>query len=461
MYTSDMNAVSKSPYRMFFLLLAITAIVGSGNLFVADEGLIVSGAAKILSGEKLYADFFGYIAPGSFFLSALAMAIFGASYWSAKVAAIGLVAGSAYALATIARRLGAAESSALAAGVTWILMLAAWFQLVNHNAWSSAIAVIGIALVLAVLERKRNAWEYFGAGGMIGLVPIFLQTKGGLLVAAFVLGALLLAWKRAFSIRRAGAAIAGMILPSLSLLFVWPFATLFDALILWPMHHYREVNQVSIIPFLIAFAAVVFLAFTLFRTITRERWLALGIVLTAQAAMLASVLTRPDLAHIAMAAFLLPIGGAILSEGRSKQKLAIDAKSIPFRIITGFLALFLFLFNCVATAEAEKGLDRIRAIAIRQNPGLYAYPFLPGYALALGQANPYPHDFLFTDMNAPEDFTANLAVLERENPGTILRGRTIGEKFGYDWTNPHDQWIAERYEVADTVEGVEILIRKP
>ncbi|HSE34848.1 MAG TPA: hypothetical protein VLB83_01865 [Candidatus Paceibacterota bacterium] len=442
------------------LFLAVAILAAPGHLLVSDEGLVLSGAMRILSGEQIYTDFFAYIAPGSFYLSALAMAIFGASYWSAKAAAIALIAGSAYALADIARRLGARTSNANAAGIIWLFMLSGWFQLVNHNTQGSAIAVIGIALVLAALERKRRVWEFFGAGIVVGLVPVFLQTKGGILIACIATSMLVFAWKNILPPRFAGAAILGMILPGIGMLFVWPFATLFDSLITWPALHYREINDVMIFPFILIAGVTAALGMVIARMTTSNRKLLLAVIALAQAGMLASTLTRPDLAHVSMATFALPIFAAVLSEGRGRHKLAVDTQSLPFRIVAGFLLLFLFLFNVFATIEAEKGLDRIRAIAIRQSPGLYAYPFLPGYALELGQPNPYPHDFLFTEMNAPEDFAANLAVLEREQPGLVLRGRSIGDKFRYDWANSHDQWIAEHYEMIDEVGGIEILVRR-
>ncbi|HWU54328.1 MAG TPA: hypothetical protein VN175_02420, partial [Rhizomicrobium sp.] len=55
---------------------------------IPDEGIFLRGADLMLQGKRLYADFFGFIPPGSYLLTAGWFGVAGISFESARVLVI-------------------------------------------------------------------------------------------------------------------------------------------------------------------------------------------------------------------------------------------------------------------------------------------------------------------------------------------------------------------------------------
>ena len=53
--------------------------------YIPDEGIFLRAAEMILRGKRLYADFFGFLAPGSYLLTAAWFDIAGVSISSARI----------------------------------------------------------------------------------------------------------------------------------------------------------------------------------------------------------------------------------------------------------------------------------------------------------------------------------------------------------------------------------------
>lgn len=455
-----MNPTWRRRGSTFFFFLVTTTIVGFGYPLNSDEGVILEGAWKMLHGMHLYTDVIEFVAPGAFVLAFLAMKLFGASYWSVKAVAVVLVACSAFALSDITRRIGAAAGSAIGAGIIWILMLAIWFQLINHNTWSSTIAVIGIALFLRAMDQHARAWHFFASGIMIGLTPVFLQTKGGLFAAGMALLFMIFLHRRMISGINTSLALLGIALPTIAVLMAWSPSLLWESLIIWPATHYREVNQVSILPLVFAATLAVWLFAKYRKRADRAHRRSLIILTIAQTALFASVLTRPDAAHVTMAAFTIPIlaaavWGKEIVHHLGKAPDGARARSIAWSVCAS-LGACIVTFGLLNIAFTQSTLQTIAALEPYKQSQAYAYPFLPGILFAMGIPDPYPRSII---IHTSEEAEMNLAVLLREEPEIILRERRLGDKFGYDWTNPHDQWIATHYRHHQILSGLEILLR--
>src|SRR5256885_8222053 len=68
---------------MFCLLMVLF-----GNRLVlstADEGIYLEGAQRLLQGQKLYVDFFGYMSPGSYWAQALSFRLFGVTMTAGRI----------------------------------------------------------------------------------------------------------------------------------------------------------------------------------------------------------------------------------------------------------------------------------------------------------------------------------------------------------------------------------------
>ena len=64
-------------------------------IWLPDEGVLLHGAERILNGEKLYLDFFEFLPPGGFLVTAGWFALAGISFESARCLAILTIVGIA------------------------------------------------------------------------------------------------------------------------------------------------------------------------------------------------------------------------------------------------------------------------------------------------------------------------------------------------------------------------------
>src|SRR6185369_10780343 len=73
-----------------FIFVAVVLFCTHGNrlIFNNDEGIILDAAARMLRGETLYRDFFGYMTPGSYWIQEAIFALFGVSIRSGRIVVI-------------------------------------------------------------------------------------------------------------------------------------------------------------------------------------------------------------------------------------------------------------------------------------------------------------------------------------------------------------------------------------
>lgn len=444
--------------QTFLFFLAIALIVGTSHLLNADEGIILNGAWKIYNGQSLYTDFFEFVAPGSYYLAYLAMKVMGPSYLAVRAVAILLLALSALALADITRRMGAHERNARIAGTLWILCLGVSLILINHNTWSSEIAVIGLAILLRAIDTNARPLLFGVAGLAIGLVPVFLQTKGAVLVVVLIGVSMILGFMKILNPLRIGALLVGLLVPTVSLFLVWTPSVLWYHLFAWPMARYHEVNAVSPLPLVIALVVFLFLFVHTWKRARTKRVL-LAVVGVVQCALYVSVLSQPEFFHTSLVSFSIPLLIALWIESRPRTggPKALFETTLPLPLIC---ILYLFLaFNVTYSIHTPAQLRDMNAYRERYGEHIYSYPFLANFYPELRAQNPYPFNVLYAGLNTAEEFNQNLTVLKRERPEVIFRGRSLGDKFHYDWTNPHDLWIDQNYEVVQTG-WVEILKRR-
>src|SRR4051812_814070 len=73
-------------------------------LMLGDEGILLQGAVRLLRGERLYRDFFEFLPPGGFFLTAGWFGLTNVSVFSARVLAAFTFVGIACILYCVALR---------------------------------------------------------------------------------------------------------------------------------------------------------------------------------------------------------------------------------------------------------------------------------------------------------------------------------------------------------------------
>ncbi len=443
--------------RTYGFFLMIATLVGSSNFMNLDEGIILNGAWKMYLGQSLYTDFFEIIAPGSFVLAFVTMKLFAPTYIAVRIVAILMLALSSFALADIAKRLGVSERGARIAGVVWMIFLMYGLMLISHNAWSSEITIIGLALLLRAIDRKLNWISFALAGLTLGLVPVFHQTKGPLLLGTLVPVLLYFVLRRIFPMQNMVAFCLGAAIPAVVTFLVWSPTVLWEHLVAWPLAHYFAVNEVSFIPFVIVLIVSAALMYSSWKSASTVRPLLL-LIIVSQLALFLSVYSRPDFEHIAMDAFAIPIFVLLLLEAREKRVGKISPKKslLPEPLV--LILLFVMSFNITFSMHTPKTLAHLREYQDTYGQGIYNYPFIPSFYFELRAPNPYPYGALLTGMHTPDEFNKNLDILKREKPPLVIRYQMIGNKFGYNWNNPHDIWINEHYRVVQDG-GLEVLLR--
>ena len=260
------------------------------TLLDPDEGIILQGAQRILTGQVLYRDFFSFLTPGSYYWLALLFRLFGSSMLVARTAVA--VYGAIFTVFTylVARRVCTRSGALLAAYLVMVTCLP-WRFMWLHN-WDSTLWACG-AIYCAVrwLETVNNQkaesgrqkaargrklgsafrvskFEFplsslvsrfsslplwaFGMGSCAALTFLFEQSKGTGLVLGLGLGFVILFLLDTRTFRMDNAwwvAIASG--------FAWPFLLTIawfgahhalPALWtdwLWPLRHYSRANAVS------------------------------------------------------------------------------------------------------------------------------------------------------------------------------------------------------------------------
>ena len=127
---------------------------------IADEGVLLNGAERILRGSGLYADFFEFLPPGGFLLTAAWFNLAGISIGSARLLAILTIVGIAcftY-LACWQASKNAPFSALLATG--WVVMTQGVLTQVNHHWFTTLFSMVAAWAALANIEHAQR-----GCGG--------------------------------------------------------------------------------------------------------------------------------------------------------------------------------------------------------------------------------------------------------------------------------------------------------
>jgi hypothetical protein len=199
---------------------------------------------RILAGEVLYRDFFGFLPPGGYLIVAAWMKLFGPDFAGVRVLAAGvIVAIAALIYATACLSSGSRLLAALVA-VAWAMFCPGTWTVINHH-WLTTAASMASAmcLLLAVDGGPRRAAAF--AAGLFAGVAIMVTSTRGALMCVTVLVLMLSA-----DVARAGvvSAAAGMALvPAVLIVRLsaeGALAAAFDDVILYPAFQYAGIQSV-------------------------------------------------------------------------------------------------------------------------------------------------------------------------------------------------------------------------
>src|SRR5262249_28462420 len=168
-------------------------VVGPG-----DEGVLLNGAERILRGSRLYTDFFEFLPPGGFLLTAAWFSVAGISVGSVRALTILTIVGIAC-FTYLACRLAcknAPLSALLATG--WVVMSQGIWTQVNHHWFTTLFSMVAAWAALANVKHAQRwlRWSLI-AGVAAGTAAMITPHRGALAMLAAMIAFLNLRRHRA------------------------------------------------------------------------------------------------------------------------------------------------------------------------------------------------------------------------------------------------------------------------
>lgn len=455
------------PLLVAVIALAIAFLVqGRSEVLTNDEGIILEPAKRILRGERPYVDFFAYMSPGSYWIHAASLKLFGENLVAGRVPVLlGFAIQCAFLFWVVNRYAESRRAAITAAALYFVFQMASPDLLTPQHRWDSGtLAVIAIWLVL----NKRMFWL---AG--ICAAGAVLCTPSLVLIAALI--AVWLWWNE--GARRASAFAGGGVLLAIPvtayLVSTGELGPLIEQL-RWLSRNYAEVNRVpygmliggwgavfegsngvdlpvrGLIALGLALPALLpVLGVGLWAWRWRYADSAIRLLLGAGVALTAASFPRPDVMHLA---FTMAIPFGLVAIWMARFLKPTQSAGIAAAVSVSAL-LFVFPIAGRAMAGPSRALAQVRA-NVPAGSTLYVHPYMPVLYFLTRAHNPTSYDYLAPGMMTAEDEARVLADLERCPPDRILYLKLERKEFLRVFPNATrlsekfpriESWIEARY----------------
>jgi len=153
--------------------------------WLGDEGVMLHGAERMLRGERIYLDFFEFLPPGSFVITATWFKIAGISLVSARALAIVIAAVIACFTYLACRQASKHAPSSAFIAVGWVVLTqGVWTEIIHQ--WFATLFVMVVAWATLVgIERPQRWLRWpFTAGISAGAAAMVTTNRGALAVLA-------------------------------------------------------------------------------------------------------------------------------------------------------------------------------------------------------------------------------------------------------------------------------------
>jgi hypothetical protein len=431
-------AIFAGVFLLLWLLYGNRLILGTN-----DEGIYLDAAERILHGQKLYLDFFGYMTPGSFWMQALAFRLLGVTQAAGRAPVIFYLSSECALIYWLVAR----YASRAAAIITTLFFLA--FQMADasmitaqHRWDSGAFALASIVIALAAQSESRR-WWLAGSG--------FLIVCAGLATPSVALvGMVTVLWVR----KRAGwyllgASITG--LASAAALWLGGILPAFVQQLQWLSKNYSSVNVMhygaiiggyaalfegaSVWELPVRFCVVFCLALPAILPVVA---LAGGVVwlrpqipylLLCMLALVASTYPRSDIAHLAyVSALPYALAGILVyrlapARPRAWLTISIGVWAAVFALQGQLHGKFQPLSTPVGDVRASSAeAPAVAELLARVQPhqSLFVYPYKPLFYFLTQAENPTRYSYLAPGMMSDNDSRIVLSELEASPPEWVL-----------------------------------------
>jgi hypothetical protein len=423
---------------------------------MGDEGVLLRGAERMLRGRKLYADFFEFLPPGGFVLTATWFSIAGISIWSARLLAISTIVGIACFTYVACRQ--ASRNAPLSAIFTigWVVMSQGRWTQVSHHWFTTLFSMVSVWAALGSFEHspRRLRWPLI-AGAAAGTAAMLTPTRGALAMLAAITAFLNLRRDRTQLI---AYLLGGAVVPAGLLIYVVSNQTLaaaFDDVIRFTAARYASIQGVPFgsfsdaqnlpLKYLFPLAALVTLLVGVreWRTCLRDRLLRSCIAFGL--AGFVGCFPRPDITHIAFAAPLaLPLLACCMT--RLTQRWHQIYRYVVAAVMTGLCApcavSFLWISQIGLRGQVvqtprggvvffgQPGVPELlaRIAATPSGDAYFFYPYMPMLPFLAAREDVSGYDIFAPGYTQPSQYqNACISVMQRASWVVIDR----------KWTDPN------------------------
>ncbi|RYD96402.1 MAG: hypothetical protein EOP61_18075 [Sphingomonadales bacterium] len=394
---------------------------------LADEGIWLHAARRMLDGQLLYRDFFEFHPPAGFLIVTGWMALFGETLVAARLMMVAVIALTAWLTFACCRIMSGRIGLSALLALAWVAAAQGTWTQVNHH-WLTTL--FSMVTLWGILSSEGKPGRLAVAGLAASAATLVTTHRGGLAVLAG-LAALLM--------RRSPKALAiyigsGLAFFAAIVCFLWAQGSLapaFDQVVLYPLRHYANIQAVPFGAFLDlqtmpVVAIFPLTAFLMLAALRREGFALLrrsrfGAVTFFAIAGFAGCFPRPDAVHIAFcAAMALPLLAALLDillpKGATGPVLKVAA------ILACLMPAWPLALSAVRAASARPVGSAAGRIAIMPQDGtaellgrlralpaddsVFFYPYDPMLPFLSGRHHPARLDLLVPEYTTPAQYQA-------------------------------------------------------
>jgi hypothetical protein len=404
--------------------------------FLGDEGTLLREAELLLGGKKIYADFFQFLPPGAFVVTAAWYSVAGVSFGAARsLATITFVGIACFTFLSCRQASRNAALSALLV-IGWLMMsLWPWMQ-ISHHWFATLLSAVAAwaAFVNLGQSEQRLRWPLV-SGAAAGAAAMFVPHAGALIMLAALTAFLNLRGNRAqfvtylFGCALAPAAVLAYLLEQHTLLAA------FDDVILYTTTHYTSVNEVRFglgtspinrpLKHVFTLAALLTLIVCAFDW---PAWFSDRRLRLCSALALAGFLgcyPRPDIVHVAQSApFALPLLAFCMTRLTRFWRPAFRYAAVAVSIALCLPSVWVFqglVRQALATEivstprggvrpfshyTAKRGLPELLAAIAATPPGdtYFFYPYDAMLPFLTGRKNVTKYDIFLPEYTTPAQF---------------------------------------------------------
>lgn len=453
-------------FVILMVALAVVVIPKSGD--IGDEGLLLAGAERMLSGERLYQDFWSWIPPGSYTLLMWAWGIFGKSYAVVRVLAFMILAVNSILLYLYARECSCSKTQAFIASAFYAMVLVPYHSNYSYHWLTLGFVLVALFSFLRFLKRDSIIWLACTALAL-GIGTLFLHIRTPILLLVFFSTLFWKArrnnWNFAMFWKRMAVLALGFSIPVAIFLVRYrsDFLEIWHGLVVDNIVYYPNVNYIAL-----ATSGVfwIFLTSSIILVVVGWRvWygqISMITPLVASIALLASIFYRFDITHvsyvIAPATPLIFLIMARLWDRTALKMFALLVAVLPLVLLILFSPLPFYLRRTqwqsietsIGTVSFPKQAAVVRAAVLEQLKQIpadevFIYPFAPYYYPFSGKRNPTRFSIILERFHSPQEFDELKNDLRHSgiNNALFVPHETI---FSFD--QEFHAWITTEFPVA-------------